>query len=105
MSQESFTVYVVDDDESIRRALKRLLRSFGYHALTFESAEDFLDSASGQKTYNHGRPGLTNKQHNVEFGPLKTPKYRTFGPTALHSHLLYITTIFWVPSNGPGTVL
>jgi FixJ family two-component response regulator len=43
--QESFTVYVVDDDESIRRALKRLLRSMGYHALTFESAEDFIDSA------------------------------------------------------------
>jgi FixJ family two-component response regulator len=39
-------VYVVDDDESIRRALRRLLRSVGYQTLTFESAEDFLDSAS-----------------------------------------------------------
>jgi FixJ family two-component response regulator len=48
MPQESITVYVVDDDESIRRALKRLLRSFGYHALTFESAEDFLDFTSGK---------------------------------------------------------
>ncbi len=48
MPQESITVYVVDDDESIRRALKRLLRSFGYHALTFESAEEFLDSPSGK---------------------------------------------------------
>jgi FixJ family two-component response regulator len=46
MPQESVTVYVVDDDESIRRALKRLLSSAGYRALTFESAEDFLDSAS-----------------------------------------------------------
>jgi len=45
--QESFTVYVVDDDECIRRALGRLLRSAGYDALTFESAEEFLDSASG----------------------------------------------------------
>jgi FixJ family two-component response regulator len=44
--QKSFAVYIVDDDDSIRRALKRLLRSVGYHALTFESAEDFLDSAS-----------------------------------------------------------
>ena len=43
MPQEAFTVYVVDDDESIRRALKRLLRSADYHALTFESAEDFID--------------------------------------------------------------
>ena len=46
MPREPFAVYVVDDDESVRRALKRLLRSFGYHALTFESAEDFLDSTS-----------------------------------------------------------
>ena len=45
MPQESFTVYVVDDDESIRRALKRLLRSVGYHALTFASAEEFLEFA------------------------------------------------------------
>ena len=47
MPQKSFTVYVVDDDESICRALKRLLKSVGFHALTFESAEEFLDSTSG----------------------------------------------------------
>ena len=45
MPRESITVYVVDDDDSIRRALKRLLRSVGYHARTFESAEDFLELA------------------------------------------------------------
>ena len=43
MQKKTFTVYVVDDDESIRRALKRLLNSFGYHTLTFESAEEFLE--------------------------------------------------------------
>ena len=46
MPQKSFTVYVVDDDESIRRALKRLLRSMGYHAVVFESAEDFMEATS-----------------------------------------------------------
>ena len=46
MPQESFTVYVVDDDESIRRALKRLLRSMGYHAVTFDSAEEFMEATS-----------------------------------------------------------
>jgi len=46
VSQKSFTVYVVDDDESIRRALKRLLRSMGYHAVTFDSAEEFMKSTS-----------------------------------------------------------
>ena len=44
--EKSFTLYVVDDDESIRRALNRLLRSVGFDAMTFESAEAFLDSAS-----------------------------------------------------------
>ena len=46
MAREPFTVYVVDDDESIRRALKRLLRSAGYHAVTFNSAEEFMEAAS-----------------------------------------------------------
>ena len=44
MPQKSFTVYVVDDDASIQTALKRLLRSLGYHAFTFDSAEDFLEA-------------------------------------------------------------
>ena len=35
MQNKPFTVYVVDDDESIRRALKRLLNAIGYHVLTF----------------------------------------------------------------------
>ena len=47
MPQESFTVYVVDDDGSIRSALNRLLRSVGYQVLSFESAEDFLNSVAG----------------------------------------------------------
>jgi len=47
MPQDPFKVYVVDDDDSIRRALRRLFRSFGYHAVTYASAEDFLDSAPG----------------------------------------------------------
>ena len=44
MSVKPLTVYVVDDDESIRSALKRLLVSVGFQVLTFESAEDFLDT-------------------------------------------------------------
>jgi len=46
VTQERFTVYIVDDDASIRSALKRLLRSVGYHAVTFDSAEGFLDGAA-----------------------------------------------------------
>ena len=36
------TVFVVDDDPSVRRGLERLLRSAGYRAETFGSAREFL---------------------------------------------------------------
>jgi len=39
-------VAVVDDDESVRRALMRLLRSVGVKADAFASGEAFLDSLS-----------------------------------------------------------
>jgi FixJ family two-component response regulator len=42
LSEKPFAVFVVDDDESVRKALKRLLRAHGYDVMTFESAEDFL---------------------------------------------------------------
>lgn len=37
-------IAVIDDDESVRDSLKTLLRSAGYHVMTFESAEVYLDS-------------------------------------------------------------
>ena len=40
------TIAVVDDDEDIRKSLRRLLRSAGYEAVTFTSAEDYLASMS-----------------------------------------------------------
>jgi FixJ family two-component response regulator len=43
-------VAVIDDDESVRTALKELLRSVGLPARAFESAEDFLKSGQQQQT-------------------------------------------------------
>ena len=37
-------ISIVDDSESVREATKRLLRSHGYGAATFASAEEFLQS-------------------------------------------------------------
>ena len=37
-------VYVIDDDESVRRALVRLAESADLHAETFSSAHEFLNS-------------------------------------------------------------
>jgi len=44
MGKNPNVVYVIDDDESVRRAFGRLLRSVGLDAETFSSAEEFLDS-------------------------------------------------------------
>jgi len=37
-------IYIVDDDDSIRRAMKRLIRSVGMDVEVFASAQEFLDS-------------------------------------------------------------
>ncbi|HEV7836624.1 MAG TPA: response regulator [Gemmatimonadaceae bacterium] len=42
MTQSTTTIAVVEDDAGVRTALEQLLRSAGFHALTFESAEAFL---------------------------------------------------------------
>jgi len=36
-------VFVVDDDESVCKALRRLMKSAGYNVRTFTSANDFLN--------------------------------------------------------------
>ncbi len=36
-------VFVVDDDESVRRSLKRLMKSVGFDVRVFTSAKDFLE--------------------------------------------------------------
>jgi FixJ family two-component response regulator len=37
-------IAVVDDDDSIRRALSRLLRGSNFDVLTFGSGQEFIDS-------------------------------------------------------------
>src|SRR2546429_9535254 len=37
-------VAVIDDDQSVRGAIRSLLRSLGFRVETFASAEDFLDA-------------------------------------------------------------
>jgi len=43
MSVPAATVYVVDDDPSVRKSLTRLLRSTGYRVVSFASSNEFLD--------------------------------------------------------------
>jgi FixJ family two-component response regulator len=43
-------ISIIDDDESVRRATKNLVRSLGFEAHTFASAEDFLGSPRAAET-------------------------------------------------------
>jgi FixJ family two-component response regulator len=43
---EALTVYIVDDDESVRTALSRLMRSAGMQSRAYESPERFLAEVS-----------------------------------------------------------
>jgi len=49
-SADRTMISIVDDDKSIREALKTLVRSHGYSAATFASAEEFLESGQLDKT-------------------------------------------------------
>jgi len=43
MSPSNAIIYVVDDDSSVRTAVKRLIRSLGFTVETFDSAQAFLN--------------------------------------------------------------
>ena len=42
-NERAHTVFVVDDDDSVRKSLVRLLKSMGYPARPYASAREFLD--------------------------------------------------------------
>jgi FixJ family two-component response regulator len=48
--RSTLLISIVDDDESIRESTKGLVRSLGYRAATFASAEEFLQSDSVDNT-------------------------------------------------------
>lgn len=43
MDAKKGIIYIVDDDEAVRDSLQWLLESQGFHVITFESAETFLE--------------------------------------------------------------
>jgi FixJ family two-component response regulator len=51
MTAREPTVFIVDDDASVLKSLKRLLQSAGWNAVTYESADDFL---AGHDPAAHG---------------------------------------------------
>ena len=47
MPADAPTIAVIDDDESVRRALRRFIDLLGYNVETFATAEEFLDRPLG----------------------------------------------------------
>src|SRR5260370_35452554 len=50
MSEPASTVYVVDDDPSVRRAIKRLVESVGLDGELFKSPQETLNSSHREVT-------------------------------------------------------
>ena len=48
-SNEKSTVYIVDDDQAIRRAMELLMRSVGLNYEIFHSADEFLESYTSDR--------------------------------------------------------
>jgi FixJ family two-component response regulator len=76
VAQPHPTIFVIDDDESVRKALRRLLRSVGMNVETFASAEDFLDAGLPPPDclvldlrMPGGLSGLELQQHLARGGP------------------------------------
>ena len=62
MPTDKNKIYIIDDDESVLRALKSLLMTFDFDVKTFNSAKDFFDSVpnddSGCIVLDIHMPGL-----------------------------------------------
>jgi FixJ family two-component response regulator len=75
MSSLSSTVFLIDDDASVRRALTRLIKSAGYQVESFASAREFLGSgrpseALGCLVLDVQMPGFTGMELQRELRAL-----------------------------------
>lgn len=50
MDNSATTVFIIDDDASVRRSLKRLVSAAGWHVEEFGAAPEFLRAASAYET-------------------------------------------------------
>jgi len=77
MNDSTATIYLVDDDADLRRALQRLLESAGLKVAGFASAQEFLASydrhATGCLVLDLSMPGLSGLQLQRELEQTASP--------------------------------
>jgi RNA polymerase sigma factor (sigma-70 family) len=78
MIERQQTVFVVDDDDSVRKSLVRLLKSLGFPAKPYASAREFLDDwrrdpAPGCLVLDVQMPGLNGLELQEQLGDLAFP--------------------------------
>jgi FixJ family two-component response regulator len=70
-------ISIVDDDESVRQALKSLIDSIGLHAELFESGEAFLNSRYVEQTdcliTDVRMPGISGLELQDRLNAIKSP--------------------------------
>jgi FixJ family two-component response regulator len=89
-------IAVIDDDSTVRSGVAFLLKSFGYTAATFESAEDFLRSGSLSETScvitdikMPGMSGVELQERLISFGCRFPIIFMTaFPEESVRSHVL-----------------
>jgi FixJ family two-component response regulator len=66
IKEQGFSIFIVDDDNSVLRALSRLLRTSGYDVVPFSSPQAFLESHDrtipGCAIFDLAMPGLDGLQ-------------------------------------------
>ena len=74
---KNFMVSIVDDDSSVREALKDLIRAMGFSVATFVCAEDFLGSDDLSKTdfliTDMRMPGMSGLELHMRLLAIGTP--------------------------------
>jgi|SRR5208337_3950482 len=72
--EEENQIYLIDDDESVRKALKRLLGAYDFPVAAFGSADEFLNvvpyDAMGCLVLDIHMPGMTGFQLQEELAAL-----------------------------------
>lgn len=67
---QTVTIIVIDDDQSVRESLPELIRECGYASRTYSSAEEYLASGDVEHTscliLDVAMPGMTGRELQIE---------------------------------------